>query len=990
MQFDQYQRYHTASSLINKVRKPEERFRILEVGANVHANLAYFLTEDELVFLDQSFDSDNLDQRFVLGDATKMQFQDNAFDYIISLDVLEHIPDSKRSVFFNELVRVSKYGLLLSFPYKSQAVEEAEKAVNQYNIDLFGVDHPWLKEHIDNGLPNIDDILELPALEGLDKAYFLHGNIDVWTELTKAGLSCERLTKYEADFSAPNDLYNRFLCDSDIDGNGYRCFFVASKANVDKSSLASEVKSYAFPKEAVTINYREVISESEKYFNSLVNAELGGSVAALPSVAHSMIYTLKKILMSQADAVDTIDNELHDTRSQLSDLIESYDELLLQQKKLDADLLEVYTSTTWKIAAPIRKVSRILTRVRNARLLLSFARKSGQKIVREVFAELSSGGVPQLKNWFRDLSDLNTEQMTPAERPDIKLGEYDRWVLECDTINFEQLAAYRLQINSFDFKPLVSIVVPVYNCPEVYLRRMIDSVRDQVYQKWELCIADDASPAPHVKIVLDEYQALDDRIKVNYRKDNGHISAATNSALEIATGDYIALLDHDDELREHALYWVVSTLNEQPDIQFIYSDEDKIDGNGRRFQPHFKPDWSPELFYAQNYLCHFSVIKASLIDSVGPYRIGFEGAQDFELFLRCTADLAANQIFHIPKILYHWRAIEGSTALSLDEKSYAHEAGVKSLTEFAERKYPGAKVEGGLFPTTYRLTHPIKGLPKVALIIPTKNMKTLLEQCINSILSKTNYSNYEIVVVNNQSTDIEALNYLSKLALHSKITVLEYDKPFNFSAMNNYAVSQIDADVIGLVNNDIEVISPHWLDEMLALVCLDEVGCVGAKLYYSDDTVQHGGAILWRCGVAEHLHKGFAREHPGYYARLTVPLNVSAVTAACLLVKKADYDAVGGLDEDNLTVAYNDIDFCLKLAMLGKRNAWTPYAELYHHESASRGADESDEKLARLEKESSFMYEKWAKVLPEDGYYNPNLSLENLDITLAFPPRSYK
>ncbi len=572
------------------------------------------------------------------------------------------------------------------------------------------------------------------------------------------------------------------------------------------------------------------------------------------------------------------------------------------------------------------------------------------------------------------------------EAPDIHLERYSEWVEEYDALTEINLKQYREELVDLPFQPLISILVPIYNCPELFLKRMIESVEAQIYPNWELCLADDCSPDPHVKRVINEYAQRDNRIKVIHREKNGHISEATNSCLDIAKGEYIALLDHDDELRPHSLFWMVKELNEYPNAQFIYSDEDKIDEDGERFLPHFKPDWSPELFYSQNYLCHFSVIKRQLVEDAGRYRKGVEGSQDFDLFLRCTAMLNDEDIRHIPRILYHWRAIEGSTALDLGEKNYAHDAGVKSLSDFVSVNYENSEVVDGAFPTTYRIKHNLQVEPSVTLIIPTKDCLDLLANGVSSILEKTTYSNYEILIINNRSEKLETLEYFEEIKKYKNVRVLDYDAPFNFSAINNFAVSQCESDIVGLINNDIEVINENWLIEMVSHAVLEGAGCIGAKLYYPNQTIQHGGVVLWRCGIAEHLHKGFQRSQPGYFAHLMVPLNVTAVTGACLVVRRELYLQVGGLDE-TLTVAYNDVDFCLKVRELGNRNIWLPYAELYHHESVSRGADDSPEKAERLEQESEYLFTKWKEKIPEDPYFNPNFSLDNLNIEPAFPPR---
>ena len=570
-------------------------------------------------------------------------------------------------------------------------------------------------------------------------------------------------------------------------------------------------------------------------------------------------------------------------------------------------------------------------------------------------------------------------------RPD-GVTDYDLWTRRFDTIGGSALAALQESCPT-GASPLVSILLPVYQTPEVWLRRCIDSVLGQVWSNWELCIADDASPDERVTAILQEYAQRDARIRVVRREVNGHISAASNTALEMARGDYVALLDHDDELRPHALLEMVTALREHPGIQLAYSDEDKLDAEGRRFDPNFKPDWNPDLLRSQNYLCHFTMIRTSLVREVGGFRTGFEGSQDHDLFLRCTERLQPAQIHHVPKILYHWRAIEGSTALTRESKDYASSAGARAVGEHLQRIGSGASVEE-LSHGHFRVHWPVPDpAPKVSLIIPTRDRFELLHTCVESILASTDYANFELVVVDNQSRQPEALAYLDELGSRDRVKVLRYDAPFNYSVINNWAARQCDGELIGLVNNDIEVISPGWLREMAAQALRADVGAVGAMLYYPDDTIQHAGVVLGVHGVAAHIYAGMPRGYHGHGARAWVAQNLSAVTGACLLVRRSVFEEAGGLDE-RLQVAFNDIDFCLRVAERGYLNVWTPFAELYHHESASRGSEDTDEKKARFAGEVQFMKDRWSEVLCNDPAYNPNLSLRSLNFDLAFPPRA--
>lgn len=560
-------------------------------------------------------------------------------------------------------------------------------------------------------------------------------------------------------------------------------------------------------------------------------------------------------------------------------------------------------------------------------------------------------------------------------------NSYAAWIARHDFNEQRDATSLRAAVDAIKQPPLISVVMPAYNTPETLLRAAIDSVLGQIYPHWQLCIADDFSTAPHVRAILAEYAMRDSRIKVTFRQQNGHISAATNSAFELAEGDWIALLDHDDVLRSHALAEVALEIDRHSDAELIYSDEDKLDASGKRYDPYFKPDFSRELFRSQNYLNHLTVHRAANIRAVGGWRTGFEGSQDYDISLRILERIDARNIRHIPKVLYHWRAVEGSTAASGGEKSYAYGAGMRALKEHVARTGLAATVEAAPDTPFYRLRFAVPDpAPLVSLIIPTRDKVDLLRGCVESILKKTTYAPLEIIVVDNGSTEPATLAYLAEIARLENVRVLSWDKPFNYSAINNFAVAQAKGEIVGLVNNDIEVISPDWLTEMVSWAAQDDVGCVGAKLYYANDTIQHAGVILGLGGVAGHSHKHFRRDHPGYFFRLKVAQNLSAVTAACLLVRKTVFQRVGGLNETDLTVAFNDVDLCLKAQAAGYLNVWTPYAELYHLESMSRGAEDNPEKEMRFEQEKAYMRANW--VLWPDRYYSPHLTRDYEDFSI--------
>lgn len=570
-------------------------------------------------------------------------------------------------------------------------------------------------------------------------------------------------------------------------------------------------------------------------------------------------------------------------------------------------------------------------------------------------------------------------------------ADYQSWIDSYDTLSDADRAQISRHADAFAIRPRFSIVMPTYETPENWLRRAIESVRGQLYPHWELCIADDGSSQPHVHRVLEEYRLLDPRIKVAHRPRRGHIAAASNTALELATGDYVALLDHDDELAERALYMMAVEINAHPSAELIYSDEDKITPQGRRSDPYFKPDWNPDLFLAQNLVTHLCVARMTRVREVGCFRVGYEGAQDWDLAMRIAERVPAARIRHVPEILYHWRIVPGSTALAVGEKSYASDAQRQTLASHFERV--GDSVE--ILPVAgicWRIKYPLpRPAPWVTAIIPTRDRVDLLRRCVESLRTHTAYPRLELVVVDNQSTDAMTLAYLKELARTPGVTVIRYDAPFNYAAINNLGARHARGEMLALLNNDVEAASSGWLEEMVSQACRPEVGAVGAMLYYPNDTIQHAGVILGlgTSAIAAHAYAYRPRGYAGQIGRALLAQNLSAVTAACLVVRRAVYEEVGGFDE-HLAIAYNDVDFCLRIRARGYRNLWTPYAELYHHESASRGLENTAAKLERLARDAEYMRRRWGAALDVDPAYNPNLALDGDSFSLAFPPRGRK
>lgn len=602
----------------------------------------------------------------------------------------------------------------------------------------------------------------------------------------------------------------------------------------------------------------------------------------------------------------------------------------------------------------------------------------------------------RLLTWGPDVAERGlkpaTDELYAAYRRCMRpqgLGEYEVWTRKYDTFGPAMLEAFRQRAAVLGERgPLISVLLPVYDASEQSLRDCLDSVLRQAWQKWELCVADDASPAPHVAKVLAEYALCDPRVRIARRERNGGVCEASNTALAMARGDLVVVVDPDGELRPHALLRLAEIGAADPDLAILYCDEDKIDREGKRFDPDFKPDWNPDLLCSQDYIRHLAAIRTVLAREAGGFRAGFEGSQTHDLVLRCSERVAARQIRHISGILYHQHAVGGPNAPLRDYGSDAAAAGARAVAEHLERIGSAAGVEtvdplSGL----YRVRWPIpKPAPKISLIIPTKDHVDLLRNCVESILARSTYPDFELVVVDNQSSEGDALAYLRELSGRPGIRVLRYGAPFNYSAINNWAASQCDGQLLGLVNNDVEVISPDWLEEMAGFAVRSDTGAVGAMLYYPDDTIQHAGVLLGINGVAGHVYSGMPRGYHGYRERALVAQNLSVVTGACLLVRREVFEAVGGLDE-KLPVEFNDVDFCLRVRQRGYRNVWTPFAELYHLESASRSRNNAPARQARITDEVAFMLERWYDVLRADPAYNPNLSLQSRNFEPAFPPR---
>ena len=572
-----------------------------------------------------------------------------------------------------------------------------------------------------------------------------------------------------------------------------------------------------------------------------------------------------------------------------------------------------------------------------------------------------------------------------APDPEPEIPSYATWIAAYDTLDDGDRRRLAERVAALAEPPTLSVLLPSYNTPRKYLSEAVESVLSQIYPHWELCIADDCSTEPETLDYLSEIEHKDPRIHVERRRENGHISAALNSALAVSTGTWVTSLDHDDTLAEHALAMFALTIGENPDLEFIYSDEDKIDDRGTRSDPFFKPDFDPLLLQGQNYVCHLSIYRRELLLDIGGYREGYDGSQDWDLALRASERLSPAQIGHIPRVLYHWRVHPGSTARSLSAKSYAASAGQRAVVDHIERTGRAGQVlpagSSGWTRVKWAIPDPP---PLVSIVIPTRD-GVYLHRCLDSIRQRTTYPNLEVVVVDNGSESQAVLDYLRDW--ESSLTIIRDDAPFNYPQVNNRAVERSSGEIICLLNDDTEVLGGDWLDEMVGHVMQQGVGAVGAMLYYPNGQIQHAGVILGIGGVAGHAMRTGDRLSAVGSGRIQLPRSMSAVTAACMVVRREAWEQVNGMDARNLPVAFNDIDFCLRLTEAGWRIVWTPFAELTHHESISRGLDTEGERAVRFAGEIRYMKQRWGLKLREDPFYNPNLTLQYENLSLAWPTR---
>ena len=1109
--FDQYQRYKNAQLVINGWRKNGEKFRILEVGANEHRNLEHFLPEDEILYLDIQLSEEKLhDPQYILGDATAMDFEDNSFDIVVALDVFEHIFPDRREAFLSELNRVSKIGFVLGAPFqdKLDEVHRCEERISEAYRVLYGIEHLWLKEHIENGLPNLDAAEKILTRLNIRYEVFSHGSLDVWEKMMYMQIMADYDKNLSLYFSTVSEYYNEMLFVSDYADRSYRKFIIADKqkrgVKIEKKYAVNEKqidflnKMYIGLLENVKLNQllrmgnetklKRNLRKVEVYYDrgngfseedkdsreidgnlvfetleipedpkmrrlrlDLVNApallqlnklvitygngmrrqyseeDLKGCMRGLKYVCGDMYIAENddpRIIISNYRGIKTIQLEMEVfwIEKKVALFVEKlceeqeklYEELEENMRELNAaheaakgdltaqlnsfkleheneknekmlalanvenlerhaDALQqmyqaMQDSICWKMTAPVRYVGDIFS----------------QHLISRAIQCVKDNGLSYTINLYKTggynkgdiTAQIKEEKKEPVE------PEYKGKII--DTFNVCKEEMQRQREYKFSQNIKFSVLVPLYNTDEQFLREMIESVQYQTYQNWELCLAD-GSDEEHDEVgkICKEYAEQDKRILYKKLTENKGISDNTNACMDMATGDYISLFDHDDILHPCVLFEVMHAIVDH-NADYIYTDENTFEGRDitHIITRHCKPDFAIDNLRANNYICHFSTFKKSLLEKTGRFRHEYDGSQDHDMILRLTEQ--AENVYHIPKILYYWRSHAKSVAQDINAKTYAIDAAKRAVASHLERMGLEAEIYSTrAFPTIFQLDYKIKGEPRISIIIPNKDHVEDLSRCLRSILTKSTYKNYEIIVVENNSEEPETASYYKMLEHLDNVQVVKYMGIFNYSKINNFGRQYASGEYIVLLNNDTEVISSDWMEKLLMYAQRDDVGAVGAKLYFQDGTIQHAGIVLGLGAdrTAGHIHYGVSHDNLGYMGKLCYAQDMSAVTAACLMIAARKYDEIAGLNED-FAVALNDVDFCLRLREKGYLNVFTPFAELYHYESKSRGLDSNSigKKRERYEKEVKLFKDTWKDVLEAgDPYYNPNFSLDRAD-----------
>lgn len=940
--FDQFQRYETIRRIVYSLSDKKE-VKILEVGANAHCNLRVFLPEAEIVFSD--IDAQDVAEgiNFVQADATNLPFSDEEFDFVVSTDVIEHVPKRIREAFICECVRVSKSAFILCCPIDNGLTPTVENDANKTFRNLLGIDYLWLKEHLEQGLPTVESINRIASVHNIPFTRLEHGQLQLWESMTKLHFIKEAEPELRKACRMMDEQYNRSLYLNDVGGSCYRSFWVfgQSSESLQASSLFTNIENQ---------DGRELV----------VAKEFCSSIESIVRSKLSLGKDLEETRLEHARHNESVNLEIVDLKKRIEEVEGQYNLII--------------NSKSWKITSPVRLMGYIIKgdmySIKNAirsrmneNLLLFLGvikRNASKEKTLQAFNILRKEGILSFISKLRGKFEFEGFS-SDMDR------QYQAW-LATEEIRLDKVADSIEKSMELEETPLISIILPVYNPSQNLLDSCINSVLNQSYSNWELCIVNDASTEPYVEQTLEEFKVRDERIRVKHCAINGHISSASNQAVGMTSGEYILLLDHDDELHPNALMLVYGEIIKNKNVDLIYSDEDHITTDGNRCSPFFKPDWSPHLLYSQNYIGHMVCISRNILLKVDGFTLGLEGAQDYDLLLKVSEN--TDQIVHIPHILYHWREHPGSTAVNAGSKPYAHEAGIQSLKNHFNRKYllDNIDVKDGPSLFTYEPQFTVRENTKVSIIIPIRDKVELLQQLIDSIIDKTTWKNYEIIIVDNGSIEKATLYYLDYIQKELNYKVVRDDSDFNWSRVNNVGVEAAEGDLFVFLNNDTIVISEDWLESLVSWAQLPNVAVVGPLLRYEDDTIQHAGVVLGMGGWADHVFKGEEAVHKvGPFVSPVLTRNVLAVTGACQVIERLKFEELGRFDEEFI-ICGSDVELCIRAYKAGYNNVYLPKAELYHLESKSRSSfvPENDFELSKIK------YEPY-RTEKVDPFFNPNL-----------------
>jgi GT2 family glycosyltransferase len=909
--FDLYERYVLTRSLLDRLwPAPRGRLRVLDVGG--HSSPIKHLLEDERVVLTDVKPPGTLVpmrlryDAYVQADGARLPFRDRAFDLVTAHDTLEHIPPPARTAFLDELVRVGGGNLILNGPVYDPETVRAERVLARLQRSLALEENVYLSEHLELGLPPRSLIEEALDRHGLEWVALPNGDLRLWL----AANAAKSLALATFPAGGLSDVVDRTLNRSPALGSGdgtcYREAYVASVGRA--AGRLDSIRDAGRGLSEGGVDLHETLGLLEAFVREM---PLQGGAQGPPGQ--------RRPLGERATPADRVtDSVIYRGLSRLHARVDAF--------------------APWGT----RRRSLLLAPARAARVIMGAGWGSFLGLL--------------VRPW-RWVPSLGKRAIPPGER--LTWDErYELW-LRLKILSPKRIRYMRRQERNLTYRPVISVLIPVFDPDPHWLRAAIESVRHQVYTNWELCITDDGSTNPEVRRVLGAYEGGEPRIRVTYSERNRGIAAASNAALSMATGEFVGFLDHDDELKPNALFEVARLLNERRDLDYIYSDEDKVELNGRLTSAFLKPDWSPDLLMSVNYVTHFSVYRAELLRREGGLRSEYDGSQDYDLALRITE--MTQRIGHVPLPLYSWRKVPGSAAASLDFKSYAYAAGRRALADAVSRRGYRAEVEQALVEGRYRVRYEIDGNPKVVIIIPTRDRLDLLEDCVESIQRSSTYPNYEILVVDNESREPETLEYLESF----QGNVLRYPHPFNYARMMNAVTREAtDADFFLFLNNDTEAIAPDWIEAMVEHGQRPEVAAVGARLLYPDGLPQHEGIVIGLQGAAAKNV-----DHRGYFRLGETVRNCSAVSASCMLVRPEVFWDLGGFEE-RLAVAYNDVDFCLRAREKGYQIVYTPYALLYHDEGSTRGVGGT-----QGPEDEAFFRRRWEGY--RDPYYSPSFDIRN-------------